>query len=301
MSKRLTAFLAPEDLVEQVQSDVGSVEAVYGRLILSSAKQPASYWAENIWRNPQFLEIASIADAAKQLRAIQRNWVLYSFDHHRRAKLIQEALPPIKFRPLVFGAEVKKGALGSWSLIEPGMILAASECSSSFPNGEIQFEENKFEPPSRAYLKLWELFTRLDLKPSRGDRCIDLGASPGGWSWVLAELGAEVTAIDRSPLDPSLDSRKNISFLKGNAFTIDAQYLEEADWIFSDLACYPEKLLEWVSPLLTQYPKMKFVCTLKFQGKNGYNVAKKFAKIPDSEVFHLFHNKHELTWVRLPA
>jgi len=42
-----------------------------------------------------------------------------------------------------------------------------------------------------------------------------------------------------------------------------------------------------------------FICTLKFQDGADYSVADKFAGLPDSQVLHLFHNKHELTWVRL--
>ena len=35
-------------------------------------------WIANVWHEPQRLEIASIGDAANKLRAIQRNWALYS-------------------------------------------------------------------------------------------------------------------------------------------------------------------------------------------------------------------------------
>ena len=61
--------------------------------------------------------------------------------------------------------------------------------------GEYEFQEDKTSPPSRAYLKLWELFTRLGHWPRSGERVLDLGASPGGWTFVLAnQLGANVVA-----------------------------------------------------------------------------------------------------------
>ena len=61
--------------------------------------------------------------------------------------------------------------------------------------------------PSRAYLKLWEAFTVLGIRPAPGDFCIDLGASPGGWTWVLQSLGARVLSIDKGSVEQDVDLR----------------------------------------------------------------------------------------------
>ncbi len=42
-----------------------------------------------------------------------------------------------------------------------------------------------------------------------------------------------------------------------------------------------------------------FVCTLKFQGLTDHDAAREFAAMPGSRLLHLFHNKHELTWIKL--
>jgi len=42
-----------------------------------------------------------------------------------------------------------------------------------------------------------------------------------------------------------------------------------------------------------------FVCTLKFQGETDHATAARFAAIPGSTLRHLYHNKHELTWIKL--
>ncbi|MFQ8888102.1 MAG: hypothetical protein ACLR7Z_06840 [Bilophila wadsworthia] len=62
--------------------------------------------------------------------------------------------------------------------VEPNLILASARCSSPFPDGVVQFHENKIDPPSRAYLKLWESFTLLPKRPGPGDLCLDLGSAP---------------------------------------------------------------------------------------------------------------------------
>ena len=64
----------------------------------------------------------------------------------------------------------------------------------------MEFIEDKHSPSSRAYLKLWETFTRFQEYPKEGDKCLELGAAPGGWTWVLANLGCKVTLSIEPPL-----------------------------------------------------------------------------------------------------
>src|SRR5262245_49673254 len=180
------------------------------------------------------MDIASINDAANKLRAIQRNWALYSFQHHRRAALIEERLPKVSARPLQFGDAVPAAPLGSWTLLAPNTLVASSHCSNAFPNGEVEFVEDK-TAPSRAYLKLWEVFTLLDARPGPGDFCIDLGASPGGWTWVLQKLGARVLSIDKAPLDPSIARLANVDERRESAFGLDPRTVDKVDWLFSDV------------------------------------------------------------------
>ncbi len=292
-----TAYLAPEELIEPARRELKRVEHVFGQLIVAGGPPQPSSWAQNIWFEPVELTVGSIADAAKQLKALQRNWAVYSFHLHRRAKLIQAALPHVSSKPLVFPAPPPKAPLGSWTLLEPSRILAAPRCSSPFPNGEAVFAENHRDPPSRAYLKLWEALTRCGEHPERGARCLDAGASPGGWTWVLAELGAEVLAVDRAPLAPRVVRRKNVTFEKGDAFRATPDRLGAFDWVLSDVACYPEKLLAWVRTWIGAGAARRMICTVKFQGTARYGAVREFAKIESSELVHLSHNKHELTWI----
>ncbi len=256
-------------------------------------------WADNIWYSPQIIPIQSIGDAVKKLKAIQRNWVLYSTEEHRRSNLIQDQLPKVAAKPIVFGQQPFAAPLGSWTLLSHDAIIASPYCSSPFPHGRIEFVENKEIPPNRAYLKLWEAFTRLGIHPTKEDLCLDLGSSPGGWSWVLAELGAHVFSIDKAPLAEHIGNSPNIEHCIGSAFAIEPEWIGNADWILSDVACYPDRLLRLVTSFVQHTPHCNMLCTIKLAGETDFAALDEFLQIPHSFICHLHVNKHEVTWVYL--
>jgi 23S rRNA (cytidine2498-2'-O)-methyltransferase len=296
---RQTAYLAADGYIEDLVEELGEVRAVHGRLAIADGPPRPAAWAANVWFEPQKIPIASIGEGARALRAIQRNWALYSWEHHRRAALIEAKLPPVRPKPIAFPSELPTAPLGSWTLLDPNTILAAARCSSRFRHGEVEFIENKTAPPNRAYLKLWEALTLLEMRPKPGDTCVDLGASPGGWTWVLHKTGARVIAVDKAPLAPSIAALPRVEVRQESAFALDPDEVGPIDWLFSDVICYPQRLLTLVRRWLAAGTCRRFVCTIKFQGKTDHAVAREFAAIPGSRLMHLHHNKHELTWVRL--
>ena len=243
----------------------------------------------------------SIGSAAKTLRDIQRNWAMYAPLHHRRAALIQERLPHVSAKPVVFPAKAPSAPLGSWTLLSPDRMLVAAHCSSPFANGEVAFVEDRTGPPNRAYLKLWEALVRLGHWPGPGERCLDLGASPGGWTWVLARLGATVVAVDKAPLDPKVAAMPGVAWRGESAFALAPESVGAVDWLFSDIACYPARLLRLVETWRSSGLVRNFVCTIKFQGETDHDAAAAFAAIPGAQVLHLHHNKHELTFLLTSA
>lgn len=294
------AYLAPEYFVGDLITELGAVDAVYDRLVLverSIEKQPV--WAQNIWYNPVFLPITSISSAVKQLRHRQLRWANFTFHLHRRTELIQQQLPPVKYSPLKFLDVLPEKSLGSWTLINENLILASSHCASHFPNGEVHFQENKIDPPSRAYLKLWELFTLYGFKPQPGEVCVDLGSSPGGWTWVLDQLHCKVISVDKAPLNSRLLKSPRVRYINNSAFALPPAEIGRIDWLFSDVICYPNRLLRLVKDWLDSGLCQQFVCTIKLQGDTDFAILKEFTEIPGSRLLHLYHNKHELTWIRL--
>lgn len=296
MTKK-TGYFAPLGLEKALRGELPPLDAEYGQLFVVEGPLKKAYWAQNIWHDLQLIPITSISDGAKKLKALNKLWSFYPYKEVRRGHLLSSLLPHFEPKPLSFPSELPKAPLGSWMFIDKNLILASRSCSSPFAQGEVLFEESKV-PPSRAYLKLWEVLTKIGKMPKKGERCLELGASPGSWTWVLSELGAEVIACDRAPLDPQVANLQGVTFMKKDAFSLKPEDLPPVDWIFSDLICYPKKLLEWISLWPQEINK---VCTLKFQGDEGYDIVKEFEKIPGSQFMHLFNNKHELTWVSLSS
>ena len=294
-----TAYLAAQGYVDELGEELGVVDRGHGRLLIAPGAPRPAAWAANVWLDPEEITIASISDAAAKLRSIQRNWAVYAPRLYRRASLIQERLPTVSARPLVFGAPAPTAPLGSWTLLDAGTLLAAQHCTSPFPNGEVHFVENRSGPPSRAYLKLWEALTLIGCRPGPGERCLDLGSSPGGWSWALQQMGANVVSVDKAGLAPGIARLPGIEHRPESAFALDPRTVGPLDWLFSDLVCYPARLLALVERWLAAGICRRFVCTVKFQGKTDHEAARRFAAIPGSQLRHLFHNKHELTWIKI--
>jgi 23S rRNA (cytidine2498-2'-O)-methyltransferase len=292
-----TAYLAPLGYEDLLFKELSNVIATYGRLALCEGLPINPCWAQNIWFDAQISPISSIGDAAKTLRALQRNWWPYEFQLYRRMKLIQEKLPNISPKPLDFLRPVPNSPLGSWTLIDEHTLLYASRCQSPMPNGEWNFNEDKQNPPSRAYLKLWELFARTGVYPQKNDSCLDLGASPGGWTWVLSKLSKKVLAFDKSPLDASIMALPNVEYIAQDAFKIKLSDYPEANWVLSDVVCYPDKLYDFICDLLSNFPNKNYVFTIKFQG-DDHSAVERFKNLPGT-LLHLSHNKHELTWFSL--
>ncbi len=291
------AYLAPEGLEAVLAEELGlagvAVSGWHGRLALSPDPPMASAWALDVWTAPQEIAAGSVKQAADALRAIQRNWAAHPVLHHRRMALIAARLPPVAARPLAFPSLPPTSHLGAWTLLAPDRMLASATKTSPFVGGEVQFEEDRAGPPSRAYLKLWEACVRLGSWPAAGQTCLDLGAAPGGWTWALARLGATVTAVDKSNIDPMVAALPGVSVLRESAFALMPQ---PVDWLFSDIVAYPDRLLGLVQRWIASGQVRRIVCTVKFQGDTDHAAAAGFSAIQGGQLMHLFHNKHELTF-----
>lgn len=257
-------------------------------------------WAKSIWSSVEFHDIESISDAVKLLKSKGKFWSQFSQNHFRRSELIQQQLFKSKAKKLNFLEKPKTNNFNNWLLLDESLLLLSTQTTSTFAQDKIEFNETSF-PPSRAYLKLWELFTVHNVRPQPGQRVVDFGSSPGGWTWVLQNMGCHVLSVDKAPLSPSIAKLSNIEMIKKDAFTIKPQDLGLVDWFFSDIICYPEKLYEYLQLWLTADTCKNFAITIKLQGPCDFGLLQKFKAIPNSQVFHMQHNKHELTFVKVDS
>lgn len=253
-------------------------------------------WAQDYWPNSTGTPFDSKSVVIKTLKSKPVLGHYYDVGHKLGPNLIKE-LRNFEKRRIEFKSEFKFNYF-AWTLIDDFLITCETP-SSRYPSGWHEFVEDKTFPPNRAYLKLWEVFTLYDIHLEKNETVVDVGASPGGWSWVLSGLSRKVYSIDRADLDPKIAAIKNIESSKQDAFNLDFTKLKDCTWLFSDIICTPARLYDLVTDCMQNSNIQNFVCTLKFKGDCDFDMIKKFLAIdPNSKIIHLYQNKNEVTWIR---
>ena len=117
------------------------------------------------------------------------------------------------------------------------------------------------QAPSRAFAKLLEAEVRMGRRIAARETCVDLGASPGSWTYVAARRGARVTAVDRSELRDDLMREPRVRFEQGDAFRFAPA--APVDWLLCDVIARAERSAELLSRWLRERWCKHFVVTLK--------------------------------------
>lgn len=154
--------------------------------------------------------------------------------------------------------------------------------------------------PSRAARKLEEALAWLGVEPSPGDLCVDLGAAPGGWTYVLSERRARVIAVDPAQLRPEIAARKGVRHVCESAFTFTPE--AEVDWLFCDMAWRP---LE-AAALLAKWGRKRWarmlVANIKLPMKRKAELIERVRQVLRDEggwkhvrTKQLYHDRDEIT------
>lgn len=296
---KVYAALAHSKFIQELKTELLNYFFIHENLIVCrEAPQKTPLFAQASGEGEIF-EYSSVSQAVKILKEHGKLWATYSTGQHRRSQLILEGLPKIKNEPLHFLQPPRQRDLGLFSLLPENKILVVPSTGNPFSLGEVQFNEDKTTPPSRAYLKLWELFTLHIPPPQPGQRVLDFGSCPGGWTWVLQTLGCHVLSVDKAPLEDRIQKLPHVEFIKTDAFKLDPLKVGPLDYFFSDIICYPADLLELIKKWKSSGVCSKFICTIKFQGETDFETVHKFETELSAKVIHLFHNKHEVTAIIL--
>lgn len=289
--RRVAAGWLESQLVTDDLAEISSAAATHCALAFTrqslphaSAVEPTSVsgWAKAI--------AAAVED---RLDARDEPWRLDVFNvptrgatgGRRRNQLIDAAVvEALARRRKLLRRRVKQGdpnaplAVVQAGLVTPASgylsVLTADEAQqwrgalSLLAGGEAAEIPRNLQAPSRAFAKLVEALERFGRDIAKGETCVDLGASPGGWTYVAIERGAQVTAIDRSPLAAPLMATRRVTFVRGDAF----RWLPSApvDWLLSDVVAFPPRVIELLDQWLKGGWCRRFVVTIKFRGDEDY-------------------------------
>jgi 23S rRNA C2498 (ribose-2'-O)-methylase RlmM len=310
------------------------VVGIEGLDLAASARVPIFFSCQLLLRASP-IEAPSISLWAEEIlnhleargEAFNSPWLLHVFDpltaetgvDYARPRLIREAFISLlkrKNRGLLRSLEQRDSSKlnlvqvvaysksrGFIGFTSSGDVAQFGASISPNPAGYCVVADDK-APPSRAYKKLLEAIDvfRLDIK--RGSRVVDLGAAPGGWTYVLLKLGARVTAVDRSELDVRLTRTLKGS---GNLVSVIGDALkwvptEPVDWLVCDVITTPENTARMVRRWIDGGFCRNFCVTFKFKGDvNLASIIELIGYLKDKVNWidgkQLTNNKNELTLV----
>jgi 23S rRNA (cytidine2498-2'-O)-methyltransferase len=162
------------------------------------------------------------------------------------------------------------------------------------------------DAPSRSALKLDEALLTLITPEERdkwlkpGMKAADLGAAPGGWSWVLAREGVHVTAIDNGPLAESALATGLIRHQRADGFTW--QPPQPLDWMVCDMVEQPRRVAARMAEWFANGWCRRAIFNLKLPMKKRYaevqaNLADFVAQAGAVQwrARQLYHDREEIT------
>jgi 23S rRNA (cytidine2498-2'-O)-methyltransferase len=113
--------------------------------------------------------------------------------------------------------------------------VPASDTLSPWPGG-IPRQLRDREQVSRAEAKLREALALFERVVAPGAQALDLGAAPGGWTRVLAGLGASVVAVDPGPLRADVEALPGVRWVRATALEyLERTRTERFDVIVNDM------------------------------------------------------------------
>ncbi len=191
------------------------------------------------------------------------------------------------------------------------LIALGDEGSAPWPQGIPRMRLAR-QAPSRSALKLDEaLHVLLDederarwLKP--GMAAVDLGAAPGGWSWVLARLGLHVIAVDNGPLADAAIASSLIEHRREDGFRFRPQ--QPCDWLVCDMVEQPRRVAALMTEWLREGLARRALFNLKLPMKKRWQETRLCLDLLrdesglrlDLRARQLYHDREEITVLALP-
>ena len=167
--------------------------------------------------------------------------------------------------------------------------------------------------PSRSAAKLEEallyfLGDAADGLLRGGMSAVDLGAAPGGWTWILARRGLVVTAVDRGALSAGAQHAGAVRHVAGDAFRF--RPVQPVDWLVCDIVDKPARVAQLIERWFLNGWCRQAIFNLKLPMKQRYRDAAVMLARMVSELEagggrvacsarQLYHDREEITvWLR---
>ncbi len=146
---------------------------------------------------------------------------------------------------------------------------------------------------------------RALLRP--GMTAVDLGASPGGWTFQLVARGMRVTAVDNGPMDDALMASGQVEHRREDGFRFRPR--QRVDWVVCDMVEQPARVATLMRDWLSEGAARAAVFNLKLPMKKRWLETQRcIALLRDSlgdawtvRAKQLYHDREEVTVAVLPA
>ena len=97
---------------------------------------------------------------------------------------------------------------------------------------------------SRAYLKFNEGFLWSGIVLCKGNRCLDIGASPGGCSQFLLQQGVTVLGVDPGAIHPAVLNHPQFMHIRSRIKETKRTLFRDVRWITADMNVAPNYTLD---------------------------------------------------------
>ncbi len=159
--------------------------------------------------------------------------------------------------------------------------------------------------PSRSNLKIEEALSQMGISPAAGERVIDLGAAPGGWTYAFIRRGCDVIAVDHGPmkLPAHQEGWGPVRHVRANGITYTPPPdWPGVDWLIADMLIAPGVALgllrRWLHPGRAKH----IICNIKLPQEHPYPAVRPVEQLIDEAAGHfntrikqLYHDRREIT------